>query len=209
MAKVLDILHDVLSEPPTLDQPYETPASIESEARTHEGALLSIACLVAKTETYRHLVLSALILPIIVRSLEHDSAGVRAAACHCLRGLARSVSVLRTSLNETRAAEAIYGLLREDEDVVVQITAAAAVSNLVLEFSPVRQVRQTRVATILMIRWLTLFPQVLIEKGCISRICQLVKSSDPTLRCSALWALKNGSWRCSSRLAPWLTWAHC
>lgn len=56
---------------------------------------------------------------------------------------------------------------------MVKTTAVAAVSNLVLEFSPMRQ--------------------VLIDQGCVPRICALVKSEDHTLRVNALWALKNGA----------------
>lgn len=80
---------------------------------------------------------------------------------------------MRTSLVDTGAARPLCELLREEEDTVVKTTAVAAVSNLVLEFSPMRQ--------------------VLIDQGCVPRICALVKSEDHTLRVNALWALKNGA----------------
>lgn len=84
------------------------------------------------------------------------------------------MSVLRTSLvKETIAGKAIYELLREDEDMVVKITAAALVSNLVLEFSPMKD--------------------VLIGQGCMERICALAHSRELLLKVNALWALKNGA----------------
>lgn len=157
--KVLDTLRIVLEHPAGLVQPYATPASLEECSRTAEvssgsfpsrsasdislsaqGALLSIACICITNESFRHQVVSAKLLPLIVACLAHPATGVRAAACHCIRGLSRSVNVLRTSLVETGAANALFELLREEEDTVVQITAAATVSNLVLEFSPMRQV---------------------------------------------------------------------
>lgn len=91
-------------------------------------------------DEHRSQVLSAQLLQCITHSLTHSSAGVRAAACHCIRGLARSVSVLRTSLIDAGAVKAIYDLMRDEEDLMVQITVTAAISNLILEFSPVRQV---------------------------------------------------------------------
>lgn len=67
--------------------------------------------------------------------------GVRAAACHCLRALSRSVNVLRTDLVEQQAEEKLVWLLREEENETVKVTASAAVANLLLEFSPMRNVR--------------------------------------------------------------------
>ncbi|ORY90921.1 armadillo-type protein [Leucosporidium creatinivorum] len=176
--KVLDTLRNVLEQPPRLAQPYATPASLEEFSRTAEGALLSIACICITSESFRHQVVSAKLLPLIVACLRHPATGVRAAACHCIRGLSRSVNVLRTSLVETGAADALFELLKDEEDTVVQITAAATVSNLVLEFSPMRQ--------------------LLIDQGCIKRICRLVRSTDPSLKLEALFALKNASYQSNS-----------
>lgn len=56
---------------------------------------------------------------------------------------------------------------------MVRITAAALVSNLVLEFSPMKE--------------------VLIELGCMERVCALARSKELLLKVNALWALKNGA----------------
>lgn len=43
---------------------------------------------------------------------------------------------------EQQAEERLVWLLREEENEVVKITASAAVGNLLLEFSPMREVRR-------------------------------------------------------------------
>ncbi|KAK4702849.1 armadillo repeat-containing protein 8, partial [Phenoliferia sp. Uapishka_3] len=142
--KCLETIRQVLHAPPRVDQPYPSSSSLEEGARVQEGALLSLAVLTAIVEGTRHRVLAAGLAPTVILHLSHSSSSVRAAACHVLRGLARSVNVLRTSLVETGAAGPIYHLLREDEDLIVQTVAAAAVSNLVLEFSPMRDFREAK-----------------------------------------------------------------
>lgn len=61
------------------------------------------------------------------------------AACHVVRTLARSVSILRTSLVDHAVALPIYRFMRHS-DVNVQIAATATIINLVVEVSPVREV---------------------------------------------------------------------
>jgi armadillo repeat-containing protein 8 len=61
------------------------------------------------------------------------------AACGAVRALSRSVSTLRTTLIDNGVAIPIITLLQHS-DIDVQISATAAVCNLVLEFSPMREV---------------------------------------------------------------------
>ncbi|KAK4049403.1 Nucleolar GTP-binding protein 1 [Microbotryomycetes sp. JL201] len=189
--KTLEILRAVLEDGLSDKQLYDTTSSREQITRTQEGVFLCIACICSRSEAYRHSVLAAKLLPSIVRALSHPAAGVRAAACHCIRGLGRSVNVLRTSLVDTGAAGPLCHLLRDDEDLLVQTTAAAAVSNLVLEFSPLRQ--------------------ILIDRGCIPRLCLLAHKNDKSLRLNALWSLKNASYQSTSSfkrtLAAELGWS--
>ncbi|KAL8646834.1 MAG: hypothetical protein Q9226_006692 [Calogaya cf. arnoldii] len=65
--------------------------------------------------------------------------GVLIAACATAKSLTRSVSTLRTSLMDAGLAAPVFVLL-EHPDVRVQIAATEVVSNLVLEFSPMREV---------------------------------------------------------------------
>jgi hypothetical protein len=102
---------------------------------------LAIAAISIQEEDLRRAVVEAGLLPAIVGSLRDPSVGVRAAACQCVRALSRSVNILRTSLVDVGAALPLFELLREDEEELVKVTATAAVSNLLLEFSPMKTVR--------------------------------------------------------------------
>lgn len=65
--------------------------------------------------------------------------GVLIAACAATRALARSVCLLRTTLVDHGVVAPIFPLLSH-QDIEVQIAATAAVSNLVTEVSPMREV---------------------------------------------------------------------
>ncbi|KAG0656875.1 hypothetical protein C6P46_006896 [Rhodotorula mucilaginosa] len=178
-AQCLNVFRALLAENVKQENPYPTPATLEELGRVREGLLLSIATLCATSETHRRAVLDAQLLPLILESFLHPFVGVRAAACHCVRALSRSVSVLRTDMVESEAHSLLVWLLREDENDVVKVTATAAAANLLLEFSPVRN--------------------ALVEAGCIPRMCQLViKSSNEALQLNAMWAIKNATYQSSA-----------
>lgn len=61
------------------------------------------------------------------------------AACHVVRMLSRSISILRTALVDHGAAIPIFHFLRHS-DINVQNAATATMANLVIEVSPVREV---------------------------------------------------------------------
>jgi hypothetical protein len=61
------------------------------------------------------------------------------AACGAVRHLSRSVSILRTTLIDNGVVMPIFNLLKHP-DIDVQIAATAAVCNLVMDFSPMREV---------------------------------------------------------------------
>ncbi|GAA5932098.1 hypothetical protein JCM3775_004239 [Rhodotorula graminis] len=192
-ARCFQIFNEALKRPAILEHPYPTPALVEEDARLREGILLSIATVAALSEPHRRLVLDQRLLVHILFGLSYPSVGVRAAACHCVRALSRSVNVLRTDLVEAHAEEQLVRLLREDENEMVKITAAAAVANLLLDFSPMRP--------------------VLVDAGCIARMCQLVvKSTNPALQLNAMWALKNATYQSTAEFKRAvlvdLTWDH-
>ena len=88
--------------------------------------------------------MEANLLPHIVSSLKDPSIGVRAAACQCARALSRSANMLRTSLVDAGAADPLFDLLSDEEDLV-KITATATVCNLLIDFSPMKEVHLHRV----------------------------------------------------------------
>lgn len=69
----------------------------------------------------------------------HNPTSVLIAACHAVRTLARSVSNLRTALDDNLVAIPIFKLLKH-VDVDVQIAASSVVCNLLTESSPMREV---------------------------------------------------------------------
>ncbi len=69
-----------------------------------------------------------------------NTTGVLIAACHTVRMLSRSVSVLRTTLQDAGVGMPLFRLLRHPE-IDVQIAATGAICNLVTDVSPMREVR--------------------------------------------------------------------
>ncbi|KAL6789948.1 ARM repeat-containing protein [Trichoderma sp. SZMC 28012] len=92
------------------------------------------------------------------------------AACHVIRMLSRSISILRTTLVDHSVAMPVFKFLKHP-DIDVQIAATAAICNLVLEASPVRE--------------------LLAENGVMKILCEHAHSDNPALRLNALWALKH------------------
>lgn len=99
-----------------------------------------------------------------------NTTAVVVAACHVIRILSRSVSVVRTSLFDNGVALPIFRLMRH-RDLEVQVAATGAVCNLVTEIAPMRA--------------------SLIEYGIMNVLCDHARSLDASLRLNALWALKN------------------
>lgn len=80
-------------------------------------------------------------LPRISLCLSHPHAGTRLAACYCIRSLSRAVQVLRTAILDSGVSEILCKIVEDrDEDKRVTNIALAAMSNLVMNFSPLRKV---------------------------------------------------------------------
>nr|KAJ3421767.1 Armadillo repeat-containing protein 8 [Polyrhizophydium stewartii] len=130
-------------------------------------------------EECRKQVIDAKLLPHIVASLSHHSTGVRKAACRCTRSLSRSVKNLRTSLMDAGIAAPLFNLLF-DTSIDVQIEASATLCNIVLDFSPMKK--------------------IVLEKGGVKRLVELVAQPNILLRRNALWALKNMTFQNDSEI---------
>lgn len=77
----------------------------------------------------------------------NNSSSIMISACHVIRLLSRSIKVLRTSLSDYGVGRPLFKLLQHP-DVKVQVAACSAVSNLVVEFSPVREVSHSNSNTL-------------------------------------------------------------
>ena len=140
-----------------------------------EATLTTLATLCFQRDDIRRRLVdhtSPTVLPIVVASLSAAQVGVRVAACRLVRALSRSTSILRTSLVDAGVASKLLAILHdEEEEEEVKVEATGAVCNLVLNFSPMKQ--------------------VLMEGGGIDRLVELAKTSYGPAKLNALWALKN------------------
>lgn len=129
-----------------------------------ESVLKALAAIASLNDEYRKSIIENAVVPFVIQSLKpydsqslasqvrapaDDSKGSTAvtentkevilAACALARGLSRSVSTLRTSLMDAGLAAPLFTLLKH-QDVQIQIAATAVVCNIVLNFSPMREV---------------------------------------------------------------------
>lgn len=165
-----------------LDKSKQTSASLGTEShfdeqsvRLREASLTALAALCFQRDEIRRKLVdhtTPTVLPLIVASLGASHVGIRVAACRLVRALSRSISILRTSLVDAGVAAKLLAILHNvDEDEEVKVEATASICNLVLNFSPMKQ--------------------VLMEGGGIVKLVELARSSYGPARLNALWALKN------------------
>lgn len=151
-----------------LGDPGLSPRLIH-KLRVRESTLQALAALAPFRDEHRKMIIDAGVAPFLLESLKpyeetalspsnpaaYGSAlakimrsssalignpvSVLVAACALVRALSRSVSILRTSLIDAGIALPLFTLLTSP-DIEVQISATAVVCNLVLEFSPMREV---------------------------------------------------------------------
>ncbi|GFR45968.1 hypothetical protein Agub_g7439 [Astrephomene gubernaculifera] len=175
-----------------------SPASFSAAAAVgascvREGCLRALGSLCLNRDDSRKQLLEAKVLRHVVRCLADPSEGVRAAAAQLVRALSRCVRSLRGGLLEAAGgsgaaagggggsgelAPLLVGLL-EDRSVEVRSAAAAALCNLVLDFSSAK-------ASVL-------------AAGGLPRLVALTAPHrpdiPPRLRLHALWALANLTFR--------------
>lgn len=139
--------------------------------KLREASLKAIGALSAGKEDYRKALVAEDLVPYVVESLCEwprkprqakerfkdrpgaeparkgaspmygtNPVGVIIAGCHVVRMLARSVSILRTFLFDYAVSLPVFHFMTH-RDISVQIAATATVINLVVEVSPVREVR--------------------------------------------------------------------
>jgi hypothetical protein len=127
-----------------------------------------LAGLASGLESTRCIIADSLrpVLEYLRQAFTDDSEGVRAAACQLVRALSRTVSLVRTSMMDSEVTPAVVGLFAnytpdrvdevarnsradewkdggeswQDRDFVIEITAMAALCNLVTDFTPMRDV---------------------------------------------------------------------
>lgn len=164
---------------------------ISHAMRCRQGALAAVEALAAKEDAHRKAIIDAGGVGCIIDSLkpfapntaadalsqrthinpkDGNTVPVIIAACGAAQSMARSVSVLRTSLIDGGIAKPLIQLLHHPS-LEVQIAATDVCCNLLPEFSPMRD--------------------DLSEANVVKTLAGHARSNSPALRLSSLWALKH------------------
>ena len=142
--------------------------SVLQVLQTRESVLTALAAMATSKDEYRKAIIDNGVVPFVIDSLKPyddspdglrldikpNEAGkklgnptsVLLAACGAAKALSRSVCTLRTSLIDGGLADPLY-LLLKNQDIDVRIAATAVICNIVLEFSPMREVCNCEVCT--------------------------------------------------------------
>lgn len=152
----------ILDGAPTLGYVGLSPAA-SHVTKLREATLTGLAAMASLKDDYRKSIIENGVISFIIQCLKpynidslssqkeeedfisppqivtENTKDVVLAACALARGLSRSVSTLRTSLMDAGLAPPLFILLKH-QDVDIQVAATAVISNLVLDFSPMREV---------------------------------------------------------------------
>lgn len=132
--------------------------------RLRESVLVALAAIASDKDEYRRAIIDNGVVPFVIKSLKPEESDIVAhangqtegtsryrrvftgnsrnailAACGAAKALSRSVSTLRTSLMDAGLPAPLFILIK-CQDMELQIAATAVVTNLVLHFSPMREV---------------------------------------------------------------------
>lgn len=167
------------------------PLEIMHSMRCRQGALLAVAAIGHKEDVHRKAIVEAGVIQCIIDSLrpfpqdlqasimsnkgqlsakDGNTTAVILAACNAAKSMSRSISLLRTSLIDAGVAKPLFELLKH-QNLDVQIAATNVCTNLLVDFSPMRE--------------------DLMTYGVTRTLCEHAKRSSPALRLSSLWALKH------------------
>ncbi|KAG9036459.1 hypothetical protein FRB95_008757 [Tulasnella sp. JGI-2019a] len=150
-----------------------------TQSRFREAILIALASLTLHQDSLRRKLLSMTpsYLDLIMAALDDSCVGVRYAACQCARALSRSVDVLRTSAIDSGLGMKLWQMLKTEKDRRVQVVLLMCMSNLVLDFCPLRE--------------------ILLEKGVIQRMVELIDNGDEGVTRNAVWAIRNTLYHCT------------
>ena len=144
------------------------PAGLSATAyhvmRLRELVLTALAAIASDKEEYRRAIIDNGVVPFVIKTLKPEESDPVAqangqtegtsryrraftgnckdailAACGAAKALSRSVSTLRTNLMDAGLPAPLFALIK-CQDIELQIAATAVLTNLVLHFSPMRDV---------------------------------------------------------------------
>ncbi|KAK8595916.1 hypothetical protein V6N13_000592 [Hibiscus sabdariffa] len=173
-------LQKLALEANAIDKLYHHLKKGSLHPRRYEGILLALADMCSKLESCRSKFLSLQVLNLVADALTDHNAGVRTAACVCLKNVTRSIKNLSAGyfMNEIIVIPLVQ--LFPDPSTSVQVAALGAVSNIMVDFT-------TR-------------KSIFVQCGGMKQLVQLAKSMESAVRSNALWALKNFVFQADNRL---------
>ena len=144
------------SKPCVLGRPGIEPI-VHHTHQIRESYLIALSAITTLTDDNKQAIIDNGVVSFVIESLNsgiHDRGITKAgdafkpgssvatiiAACGTVRTLSRSVAILRTSLVDAGLVKPMYGLLSHS-NMEVRIAATAAVANILLPFSAMRQVK--------------------------------------------------------------------
>ncbi|GAB5576809.1 armadillo repeat-containing protein 8 isoform X2 [Prionailurus iriomotensis] len=169
----------------------------------------------------------------IVTGLSESSVKVRLAAVRCLHSLSRSVQQLRTSFQDhavwkplmkhlpswqwgcsfsckrgARVLVIIRAPVLQNAPDEILVVASSMLCNLLLEFSPSKEVVLTVVLKdgfcgmfgITLTIWKEEFGYPILESGAVELLCGLTQSENPALRVNGIWALMNMAFQAEQKI---------
>jgi hypothetical protein len=176
------------------------PPEIYHAMKCRHGALRALEAIAAREDIHRKAIIETGVVTSIIDSLkpfplnaasnavssrtqitpkDGNTIPVILAACRAAQSMARSVSVLRTSLIDGGIAKPLIQLLYHPS-LEVQIAATDVCCNLVTDFSPMKD--------------------ELSEISVVRTMAEHARSNSPALRISSLWALKHLVFSCPREL---------
>lgn len=191
------------------------PAVAYHATRTRESVLVALAAIASLRDEHRKSIIDNGVVPFVIESLKPFNASLAGtsipqplkddspknnktlggnpsfvilAACGTARALSRSVSTLRTSLMDAGLADPLFVLLR-NQNTDIQVAATAVICNLVLEFSPMREVGIS--ASKSLAYFTNSSSKKIIDAGILKILCEHAHSTKPSLRLNSIWALKH------------------
>ncbi|KAK8937733.1 hypothetical protein KSP40_PGU015256 [Platanthera guangdongensis] len=139
--------------------------------RRLQGILLALAELCSKSEICRGQLISPQFLNVIVDALQHENAGVRIAACTCLKNISRSVKNLCAGRFSNESFIVPLVKLLNDPSTSVQDATLGAICNVSIDFTSKKA--------------------AIVKCGGLPLLVQISKSIDPSLRLKSVCALRN------------------
>lgn len=203
--------------------PTGISATAHHIVQLRETVLLALAAIASEKDEYRKAVIDNGVIPFVIKTMKPEEAKVFPAprigsqneisskdrkafpgngreaiiaACGAIKALSRSVGTLRTSLMDAGLAAPLFILLK-CQDMELQIQATAVVVNLVLSFSPMREVG---VPVIFLFVAILTSLQAIIEAGILKVLCEHAHSMNTNLRLNSVWALKHLVFDASSEI---------